>query len=188
MINQAPTITGKHVVLRAPCETDIEERLKIGRSTEYIRMCGGDTRNLPLFTRDDALRWYEFITSNRFEWVIETEGRCIGTARLTVLDKDYRARYAIGIHDTSKYNKGFGTEVTELILDFAFNNLHLHRVDLKVLEYNKRAISCYEKCGFTKEGVEREGALIEDEWENDVMMSILEQEYRKRKQGVTESI
>lgn len=39
--------------------------------------------------------------------------------------------------------------------------LRLHRVDLKVLEYNKRAIACYQKCGFTQEGVKREGTLIE---------------------------
>lgn len=30
------------------------------------------------------------------------------------------------------------------------------------------------------EGVEREGALIEDHWETDVMMSILEHEYRSK--------
>jgi RimJ/RimL family protein N-acetyltransferase len=51
-------------------------------------------------------------------------------------------------------------------------------VDLKVLEYNKRAIACFEKCGFIREGVEREGALIEDHWETDAIMSILEQEYK----------
>jgi RimJ/RimL family protein N-acetyltransferase len=50
-------------------------------------------------------------------------------------------------------------------------------VDLKVLEYNQRAIACYEKCGFVKEGIEREGALIEGKYESDVMMSILEREY-----------
>ena len=57
--------------------------------------------------------------------------------------------------------------------------LGLHRVDLRVLEFNRRAITAYEKCGFIQEGVEREGALIADEWRTDVMMSILEQEYRE---------
>lgn len=59
----------------------------------------------------------------------------------------------------------------------AFEELNLHRVDLRVLEYNKRAIKCYEKCGFIKEGVEREGALIEGKYETDVFMSILDREY-----------
>jgi len=55
--------------------------------------------------------------------------------------------------------------------------LGLHRVDLRVLEYNKRAIACYQKCGFVMEGIEREGALIEDRWESDWIMSILDREY-----------
>jgi ribosomal-protein-alanine N-acetyltransferase len=42
-----------------------------------------------------------------------------------------------------------------------------------------RAIACYEKCGFIREGVEREGAFIEDKFETDVIMSILDREYWK---------
>jgi hypothetical protein len=59
--------------------------------------------------------------------------------------------------------------------------LILHRVDLRVLEYNKRAIRCFEKCGFVIEGRIREDALIEDKWETDIMMSILDYEYEKLK-------
>jgi len=84
------------------------------------------------------------------------------------------------IFDISKLGVGLGTEVTQLILDYAFNKLGLHRVDLRTLQYNTRAIACFEKCGFVKEGVEREGALVEDQWETDVVMSILEQEYRSK--------
>jgi [ribosomal protein S5]-alanine N-acetyltransferase len=60
-----------------------------------------------------------------------------------------------------------------------YEQLKLHRVELKVLEYNHRVIACYEKCGFIKEGVEREGAFIEDKFETVVFMSILDREYWK---------
>lgn len=89
------------------------------------------------------------------QWVIEFAGRCIGEARLTVDAKNRRARYAIGIFDTTKLGMGLGTEATRMVLRYAFEVLKLHRVDLRVLEYNRRAIRCYEKCGFVKEGVER---------------------------------
>jgi [ribosomal protein S5]-alanine N-acetyltransferase len=143
-------------------------------------MYGGDTRNLMPFTREDAAIWYEKVSSNPLEWVIEFNGKCVGTARLTVDEKNKRARYAVGIHDSSSLGMGLGTDATRLVLDFAFQTLGLHRVDLKVLEYNKRAMVCYEKCGFKKEGAEREGALIEGRWETDVIMSVLEQEYRNQ--------
>lgn len=58
----------------------------------------------------------------------------------------------------------------------------LSRNSIRVLEYNKRAIKCYENCGFIKEGVEREGALIEGKYETDVFMSILDREYNELKE------
>jgi len=100
-----------------------------------------------------------------------------------VTGRDNKARYAIGIFDPIYWGRGIGTEVTHLVLDYAFNELGLHRVDLKVLEYNTRGIRCYEKCGFILEGKEREGALIEGKYENDLTMGILDYEYRASEQG-----
>ena len=39
-------------------------------------------------------------------------------------------------------------------------------------------IRCYEKCGFVREGVERESAWVDGAWADDVLMAILEHEYR----------
>jgi RimJ/RimL family protein N-acetyltransferase len=47
-----------------------------------------------------------------------------------------------------------------------------------VLEYNTRAIRAYEKCGFVREGIERETALVDGAWHGDVIMSLLEDGYR----------
>lgn len=48
-----------------------------------------------------------------------------------------------------------------------------------MLEYNKRAIRCYEKCGFVIEGIDGEGAVVEGKYETDIYMGILEDDYRK---------
>lgn len=71
-----------------------------------------------------------------------------------------------------------GDEAIRLALSYAFGSLGLHRVDLRVLEYNQRGIACYAKCGFVREGVERESACVAGVWYSDVMMSVLEHEYR----------
>ncbi len=179
-MNQAPLIKGQKIILRKPESKDIENRFRLGRVPEIVHMYGGDTRNMQPFTMEDARKWVEFALSNKYAWTIEFEGKCIGTARLIVDEANKRARYAVGIQDISKLAMGFGTEVTELMLDFAFNVLKVHRVELMVLEYNHRAIACYKKCGFIEEGRVREGALIEGRWETDIMMSILEQEYKNK--------
>jgi RimJ/RimL family protein N-acetyltransferase len=53
-------------------------------------------------------------------------------------------------------NQGYGHEALQLLLEFAFHELNLFRVQLTVFEYNERALHLYEKLGFVREGVFRE--------------------------------
>lgn len=62
----------------------------------------------------------------------------------------------IGIGDTSSRGKGFGSEALALTMEFGFEELNLHRIQLNVLSYNEPAIKLYEKLGFKKEGTYRE--------------------------------
>jgi ribosomal-protein-alanine N-acetyltransferase len=183
-MNQAPSIQGKNVLLRQPIESDIYDYFKCGRTKEIEKMYGRDSRDLSPLTMEEAKNYINSFFSKRFKWCVEYEGRCIGKARLKVNEYNSRARYSVGIFDTSVWGRGLGTEITHLVLQFAFDVLKLHRVDLRVLEYNHRAIACYQKCGFIKEGVEREGAFIEDRFETDVIMSILDGEYAVKKGNV----
>lgn len=173
-----PLLKGARLLLRPPRAQDKQDRLAAGRDLAYRKMVGGDPRTLPRLTPDEVDEWLVQLGLDPLHWVIETESRCIGMARLHSLDAaNRRARYAIGIFDPAYWNRGLGTEATRLILQYAFDVLHLHRVDLRVLAFNQRAIACYEKCGFVTEGIEREGAFIGGEWQSDLIMSLLEQEY-----------
>lgn len=59
----------------------------------------------------------------------------------------------IGIAITPlKQNKHYGTEAMRNIVNYALNVLKLKNVDLNVYKTNLRAIHCYEKVGFIKDG------------------------------------
>ena len=62
----------------------------------------------------------------------------------------------MGIGDRNAWGKGYGTEALRLGLQYAFDELNLHRLTLTVIDYNTRAIALYEKAGFRQEGVFRE--------------------------------
>jgi ribosomal-protein-alanine N-acetyltransferase len=178
-MNSQAILNGKRVRLRKPRESDKTDRHAIGRDAEFFKMVGGDPRTITELTQAEIEEWYNRNHDRPYSWVIDYEDRCVGVARLDSLDDlNRRARYAIGIFDRTLWGRGIGTEATKLVLRYAFEELGLHRIDLKVLSFNHRAIACYEKCGFTREGIEREGALIGGEWCSDVIMSILEYEYR----------
>jgi ribosomal-protein-alanine N-acetyltransferase len=175
----APTLVGPRVTLRAARESDKADRLACPRNAEAVRMYGGDYRNLQPVTPEEVERWYQRHSSSTRCWVVEVDGRCVGNARLDQLDEANRsARYAAGLFDPTLWGRGHGTELTRLILRHAFEDMGLHRVDLVVLEYNRRAVACYMKCGFVQEGVLRESAFVAGEWHSDLQMSILEHEYR----------
>lgn len=63
---------------------------------------------------------------------------------------------SIAIGDEAKRGQGYGAEALRLLLDFAFGELNLRRVQLTVFSYNTTAIALYEKLGFLREGVFRE--------------------------------
>jgi len=53
--------------------------------------------------------------------------------------EERRASYAVGMFDATKIGKGFGTEATQLVCEYAFSELNLHRIYLRVAQYNCQA-------------------------------------------------
>lgn len=181
-MREVPTINGESIILRAIKESDIDDRLFFGKPNEYVYMCGTNrSENNERPTRDEWESWYTYVLNNADDtitWMIEHNAKCIGTARLHHISmNDNNATFAIGIWDVSSLSKGIGSTTTKLILQYAFDCLRLHRVDLKVLDYNKRGIHCYEKCGFKLEGILRDSAFVEGKYYSDYIMSILESEF-----------
>ena len=55
--------------------------------------------------------------------------------------------------------------------------MDLHRISLRVIDYNERAIRCYKSVGFVEEGRERETAFIQGRWRDDLIMGLLDREF-----------
>jgi RimJ/RimL family protein N-acetyltransferase len=195
--SELPLLRGRRVLLRQPAvEEDLAARLEVPADPELRRMYGGSGPPPPVsaervradlagFAEQDPARERRFVIA-ALAWpdgrpVESPGGRYIGHVRLTVFSwSDGDARLAIGIYDRRFWSAGYGSEAIRLLLRYAFDDLGLHRVDLLVIAYNARAIRAYEKCGFVREGVLRESALVDGVRHDDILMSILEPEYRTR--------
>ncbi len=62
------------------------------------------------------------------------------------------AELRIRIGEKAYWDQGFGTDAVRTLVRHAFSALGLTRVYLRVFAANRRAIRCYEKVGFRKEG------------------------------------
>lgn len=176
-MNNAPKLENFNIILRQPLKEDIATRERFELNIECAVMCGDNISNLGEFTLYDAIKWYEKIIKHPCKWVIEYNGNFIGVVGLRPYKEDNKARFSIEIYDSSMYSCGIGTKVTKMVLKYAFEVLDYHKVYLRVLDYNQRAIKCYENCGFIKEGIDREGALINNIYCSDIYMGIIKSDY-----------
>ncbi|MCH8910523.1 MAG: GNAT family N-acetyltransferase [Chloroflexi bacterium] len=172
-----PALKGQRVILREVIPEDRVSYLAHAGEREAAWGFGGEMKDVGPKAPEQADRWLKG-RPGWMHWVITVDGRHIGTVSLhDLVESDRRVTLAIGIMSAGDMNQGFGTEAMKLVLAHGFGEMKLHRIDLRVLARNKRAIRAYEKCGFVHEGVQRQVASIDGRWEDDLMMSVLEHEF-----------
>ena len=102
----------------------------------------------------------------------------IGQIDLFHIDwKNRSTEMGMVIGDTQFHNQGIGTEAIQLLQQFVFQQLNLHRLQLEVFDYNERAIACYKKCGFKEEGRLRQRHFSKGIYADVIIMGILKDEY-----------
>lgn len=183
-----PIFHTPRLILRQPHATDIADRFALGRDVEIYRHLGADTRHLSPLTEEQAKAWVENVASHPAAWVIEYQGRAIGEVLLdNFVEADKRAGLIIGILDPAVIGKGLGTEAIKAIAEFAFDTLGIHKLSMRVLAFNIRAIRAYERVGFVREGLERESALIGETWHDDVILGLLKKDFDALRGGAPET-
>jgi len=177
-------LQGKHIYLRAmDPEKDTEVMAVWQRDALYNRYM--DSELAMMFPRDQMKAWFEKRLDyvNTFMICRVEDASSIGFIELAGFDwHSGNAWMGIGIGERENWGKGYGTEAQHTLLKMAFEEWHLHRISLAVLDYNERAIHSYEKAGFKLEGslrgfVRRDGKI----WDMH-MMGILRQDWEALQQ------
>lgn len=113
-----------------------------------------------------------------FAIIEKDSNKLIGNCGLHQISSVHRkAVFGIFIGDKNYWSAGIGTEATLLLLDFGFNVLNLNQISLDVMEYNVRAIRCYEKCGFQLMGRKRQSIYIAGKYHDMLCYDILAEEF-----------
>ena len=144
---------------------------------------------LPRSSPEQEEQWYQDTLTHRVEEQplaieVKTDGgwKLVGDVGLMNLDQRIRsAEIGIFIGDKSCWDKGYGTEALQMILDFGFGSVNLNRIYLRVFETNPRGIHCYEKVGFQHEGRMRQAYYLDGKYIDVLLMSILKSEWMEQK-------
>jgi RimJ/RimL family protein N-acetyltransferase len=88
--------------------------------------------------------------SNRYPLAVETlDGKHIGNCTCYDIDeKKGEAQLGIMIGNLDYWDKGYGADAVNTMVDHVFRTTKLNRLYLKTLEWNLRAQKCFAKSGF----------------------------------------
>jgi diamine N-acetyltransferase len=171
------TILGQKIRLRAIERNDIPAFVRWFNDPEvrqYLEMY------LPMSQAQEE-NWFETQLdddSGRIFGIETLDGALLGNIGLHRINwKDRFAELGIVIGERPFWSQGYGTDAIRTLLRFAFRQMNLHRVFLRVFEYNQRAMRCYEKCGFKLEGRLRQAHFHAGRYHDVVIMGILQEEF-----------
>ena len=85
----------------------------------------------------------------------------------------YLGYYALAPHA----GKGYMTEAITLLLDAAYRDVRLHRVEVNVQPANKRSVRLVERAGFTREGYSRRYVKIAGRWRDHIRFAMLAEDW-----------
>lgn len=88
-----------------------------------------------------------------------SSGKVIGDLWVYLIENDRMASVAIRLSRTAQ-GRGYGTEALSAMTGFCFENTELQRLWTKVDVRNTASRKMLEKCGYTREGLIRQGKMV----------------------------
>ena len=128
------------------------------------------------FSREEQLIWFEKLQQDPVKIVFAVcrlkDDAHIGNVSLDQIDgRHHNARMSIFIGDESLQGQGCGSEAVQLLLEYAFSTLQLHKVWCKTDAGFPAVIRFYERLGFRQEGVLREHEFKEGAFVDKVLLA-----------------
>jgi ribosomal-protein-alanine N-acetyltransferase len=181
-VENYPKLETRRLLLRQMDENDTAEVLNLFSSQDITRFMDIS----PLSSLDEAkeiIEWgnQQFEKFKGFRLGIIHKENCmlIGTCGINEWVQLRGNRAEIGYDLLKAYwGKGYMREALNALLDYAFEQLQVHRIEAMVDPLNTRSQRLLEKMGFTKEGTLRDYAYWKGEFQSESVYSMLEHEWK----------
>lgn len=166
--------------IRAVQLTDAELILE-WRNTDAVRLNMYNHKKISL---DSHMTWFKSMLSNdSYKYFIyERDNNPLGVLSFSDIDlKNRRAFWAFYSGATNV--RGIGSEMEQLALDYAFNELNLNKLCCEVLEFNTSVINFHRKFGFKIEGIKKQDYFRDEKFYDIYQLAIFKNDYLKTKKN-----
>lgn len=173
-------IVGKFVGLRAIEHDDLYKFLE-WRNKPDLRKNFREYKELNFSNQE---KWFNNIVLNSqnnvmFAIVNLENNELIGACGLNYIDWVNRnADLSIYIGENDVYiDDKFAPDATDLLIDYGFNELNLHRIYVEIYDIDLKKQKLLESLNFNFDGLLRETHWTDGKWCNSLFYSVLEHEY-----------
>lgn len=171
------------ITIRLLRESDAEELFDlVDTNREYLRnwLPWVDTTQTP----DDSK---QVIADFRTSWAEQTgafigiwyQSKLVGATGFNHISLDHRQAQIGYWLDEKSQNKGTMTKVCHALIDYAFEELALQRIEIRTATHNDRSQAIPKRLGFTHEGTLRQAERLYDKFVDLEVYSILSSEWQK---------
>ena len=136
-----------NVFIRPLQESDAYTSVEWRNDPEVFKYTGNTYDHV--ITIESELEWIRKVVANHNDYrcAILADGVYVGNIYLTDIN-EVSAHYHIFIGNKKYWGKGVAVKASQLILDYAFNELRINTVRLRVRKENTSAVKLYRKLGF----------------------------------------
>lgn len=146
---------------------------------ELVKMTGCKDR----FTKEEIISFFSksIDAADRYLFLLTAPDKnIVGECVVSDIDPALRsAHFRIAILQNAYRARGLGTWAVQSVCSFVFDTLKMHRLELNVFSYNTQAQRVYEKSGFRIEGIRRDAIMFNDRYADDILMAMLEDEWKQ---------
>ena len=176
-INNKPVIETDRLIIR-PMEVSDVPALKKWMSDRSIYTYWGKGPSKAEMNPELMFEKTEKETKSFHLGIAEKESNeVIGDIWVYLIENDRMAQVAIRL-SKDKHGKGYGTEALSAMTEFCFENTQMQRLWTKVDIRNIVSSRMLEKCGYTREGMIRQGKMV-NTWCDYYIYGILASDIKK---------
>lgn len=181
-------IETERLILRRFRYTDDDDMLKYWISDPKIQSLYSEpvyrTKQEVKELLDKYIHSYEKNDFYRWAITLKKTDECIGQIAYFLVDNNNHfaeIEYCIG---SLFQRKGFATEATKAVIQYGFDKINLHKVQICHKSINLPSRKVIEKCGFTYEGTLRDFFYQDGKYIDRLYYSILRDEFMSKLKGL----
>lgn len=120
-----------------------------------------------------------YANNNGFDAGIRYNGKLVGMIGLHYIDWNNKSTSIGYFLSEEAQGKGIITKCVSSIVDYLFNDMDLHRIEIQCAANNHKSITIPKRLGFVQEGIKRDGQWLYDHYEELITFSLLKSDWEE---------